>query len=342
MKHAFLVLIAGSLLGAVSPLIAQKGAPPPPVQDDPRQKQTIYGSDTLYTVTDDDDEGPMLPGIAGGKVFRDELHLPFLYHGGGDLDGGAGSGVRYSHHFSGRAHDGIHRSLFSEAVGQPSSSIDLSVLYEPNTSLELQNHGYTVSLGAVSLIAGGIAIGGNARYNRSSFDERDLEVADYELGPRFAFWPTDRVHIDLQLLYRHIDGYSDRELGLNLSDEEYVTLRHHLAYVASENRDFTYAHDVEARVGIHQNYHVNNFTMLNYFLFSTSPTFSLGPMAGFSLDYRLGSRTSVLTIPVAGRAEYFFNGGSGLVYAQIGYDVPTMPRQRNAQVQVQGSVAYRF
>ncbi len=124
MKHVLRLLIVASLLGGASPLIAQRTAPPPPVRDDPRQKQTIYGSDTLYSVTDDEDDNRLRPGIAGGKVFRDEISAPFLYHGGGELDGGFGSGIRYSHHFSGRAHDGIHRALFSEAVGQPSSSID--------------------------------------------------------------------------------------------------------------------------------------------------------------------------------------------------------------------------
>jgi hypothetical protein len=330
MKHVLLLLLSTLLLCGEAFAQRKGSSPATPVQT----------ADTESV--DEDDDAPPPPSSGPGFLFRDEVRAPFVYGSNGDVGGGAGGGIELHRYFSGRIHDETHRSLFSEAVALPSSSIDIGASYLPNPALLPRNRGYMIMLGGVTMVSKGTALGGNGRYSRSKLADTNLQINDFEFGPRVSFWPGERIYIDDQLLYRHIGGYGGGALRFRVSDEEYFTLRHHLAYVVNESRDLTYAHDVEMRIGIHQNYHVNNFTMLNYFLFSTSQSFSFGPVAGFSLDYTLGPRTSVLTIPILARAEVFFGMGHGVVMAQLGYDTPTMPGQTAGQVQLQGSLGYRF
>jgi hypothetical protein len=191
------------------------------------------------------------------------------------------------------------------------------------------------------MLVGDMGLGFWARVDRSELPNGGEPVDDYEVGPQISFWSGERLYVNDRILYRQINSYRDPDLGFTYSDEDFIEVRHHLTYIAGELWDFTYAHDVDIRVGIHQNYHTNNLTMHNHFLFSPSVLFSYGPMAGLSLDYTVGSRTSVLTIPIGFRMEYFFTSLS-LLQGNIAYELPTMKEQRAGQVRVQGSFSYRF
>jgi hypothetical protein len=156
-----------------------------------------------------------------------------------------------------------------------------------------------------------------------------------------AFWPGERLYLTDAVLYRKIGGYRNPDLAFNASPEDFVQIRHHLVYAVAEDWSVTYTHDVELLAGIHQNIHTNSFIMNNYFLFSPSPRFSYGPAAGFKLEYRLGSRTSVLTIPVRARGEYFLSSLL-MFYAEAGYNIPTMLGQNEGRLSLLTGLGYRF
>lgn len=275
-----------------------------------------------------------------GATISDEFRVPVTFQAMGGLGNGFNGGIEYNRYYSRRLHNVRHRTLFGEAVALPTSSVHVGLLYQSNPDLSVENTGYSVRLGAVMML-GDMGLGIWARVDRSDLPAGGEPVDDYEFGPQISFWPGDRIYINDRLLYRRIDSYRDPDIGRDYSTEDFVEIRHHLTYIPAEHWDFTYAHDVDIRVGIHQNYHTNNLTVHNYFLYSPTVLFSYGPLAGVSLDYTVGSRTSVLTIPIGLRAEYFFTSLS-LLQANVLYDMPTMKDQRAGQVRVQGSFSYRF
>jgi hypothetical protein len=184
-------------------------------------------------------------------------------------------------------------------------------------------------------------VGASGRYNKVELNNGGEQITDYEFGPLLAFWPGNRLYITDALLYRRIGGYRNPELSFNASPEDFVQIRHHLVYAVAEDFSFTYSHDIELLAGIHQNFHTNSFIMNNYFLFSPSQRFSYGPAAGFKLDYRLGSRTSVLTIPVRGRGEYFLSDLT-VLFAEAGYNIPTMLGQNEGRMSLLAGLGFRF
>lgn len=276
----------------------------------------------------------------GGDLFRNEVRAPLSLQALGDETTQYSAAIEYNRYFSGRIHDERRRTLFGEAVGNPSSSIHFALIHQPNSDINVMNSSYGARLGYVQLIDD-IGVGGSLRYNRILPVDSDTRVDDYEIGPELAFWPGDRLYITDALHYRKIGRYRNARLGFNASEEDFVQIRHHLVYAVAEDWSFTYTHDINLLVGIHQNFHTNNFTMDNYFMFSPSTHFSYGGTAGFKLEYRLGSRTSVLTIPVRGRVEYYLSN-LFLLYGEAGYNIPTMLGQREGRLNVAASLAYRF
>jgi len=275
-----------------------------------------------------------------GATISDEIRFPLGVQALGTEREGASGGVEYNKYYSRRLHDFRHQTLFGEAVALPTSSFHVAIRYQPDPDLGVRNTGYSGEIGAVKML-GDVALGGWARMVRADIDETREQVDDFEFGPQISLWPGNRLYMNDRILYRRIGAYTDRELGISYSTEDFLQIRHHLTYIVGEDWDFTYAHDLSMRVGIHQNYHTNNLTMHNYFLFSTTPLFSFGPVAGVSLDYIVGSRASVLTIPFGARIEYFFSSLS-LLQGDISYEAPTMPGSKPGQVRIDGSFSYRF
>ncbi len=275
-----------------------------------------------------------------GASISDEFRVPLVYQALGGLGNGLSGGVEYNKYYSRRLHNNRHRTLFGEAVALPTSSVHIGLLYQPNPDLKVGNTGYSARLGAVVLLDG-MGLGLWGRMDRSDLTGGGEPVDDYEFGPQLSFWPGERVYVNERILYRRMDRYRDPELGFSYSGEDFLELRHHLTYIVGQDWDFTYAHDIDIRVGLHQNYHTNNLTLNNYFLFSPRMLFSYGPVAGVSLDYTVGNRTSVLTIPLGWRAEYFLSSLS-LLNGMIVYEMPTMKDQRAGQIRLQGSFSYRF
>jgi hypothetical protein len=275
-----------------------------------------------------------------GATISDEIRIPLIFQAFGGEQKGISGGIEYNKYYSRRLHDIRHQTLFGEAVALPTSSIHVGFAYRSNPDLGVTNTGYMGSVGVVKML-GDFGLGAWGRLNRSELPDGGATVDDYEFGPQMAFWPNERVYVNERLVYRKIGAYRNADVTFDYSTEEFLQLRHHLTYIVGEDWDFTYAHDIEVRAGIHQNYHTNNFRMNNFFMFSQSSLFSLGPVAGFSLDYTVGNRTSVLTIPFGARVEFFFTSLS-LLHAEVSYDLPTMKGQRAGQVVVQGSYSYRF
>lgn len=275
-----------------------------------------------------------------GATISDEIRIPVAGQALGTEKTGVAAGVEYNKYYSRRLHNIQHQTLFGEAVALPTSSFHVALLYQPNPDLGVRNIGYTGQIGAVKMLDN-IAIGGWARMIRADIDETREPVDDFEFGPQLSLWPGERLYINEKVLYRKIGAYTDRRLGITYSTEDFIQIRHHLTYIVGEDWDFTYAHDLSLRVGIHENYHTNNLTMHNYFLFSDTPLFTFGPVAGVSLDYTVGNGTSVLTIPVGGRVEFFLTSLS-LIQGDIIYEAPTMPGSDPGQVRVGGSFSYRF
>jgi hypothetical protein len=275
----------------------------------------------------------------GGESFRNEIRVPLSLTNALDESSEYSAGLEFNRYFSARVHDEHRVTLFSEPVGNPTSSLQLEVNREPNPDITVRNTGYG---GRASFVyyTGSIGVGASGRYNRITLDNGD-RLDDYEMGPLLAFWPGERLYITDGVLYRTIGAYRNTDLGFNASAEDFVQIRHHLVYAIAENWNFTYTHDVELLAGIHQNIHTNSLIMNNYFMFSPSQRISYGPAAGFKLEYRLGSRTSVLTIPVRARVEYFLSDLLAL-YGEAGYNIPTMLGQREGRMSVLASAAYRF
>ncbi|MDB5035960.1 MAG: hypothetical protein JWQ98_3201 [Chlorobi bacterium] len=275
-------------------------------------------------------------------VFQNQITVPVIYRSSGISGDGFSGGVEYHRFASARAHDGHHRSLFSESAGSPSSSIDISVIYGPNTELGIQNTGYSVSAGGVVLLHPELAIGIAGSYTQSDQSgTNEPAINDYMVGPRASFWPGDRTYIDDQILFERTDSYTNDARTFAFSKEEFLRFQHHLSYIASEGWDFTYRHEIDVRVGIHQNFHTNSFTMRNYFIFSVGSEFAVGPQGGFSLDYTVGNRTSVLTIPIGARGEYSF-GAHSVLAAELGYDVATSTERPASELRLGGGFSYRF
>jgi hypothetical protein len=276
----------------------------------------------------------------GGESFRSEIRAPLSLQALAGQRTQYSAGVEYNRYFGARVHDERHPTLFGEAVNNPTSWLQLAATYEPIPDITAANTGYGARIAYVHY-NGSLGIGGSARYNRVKLANNGDRLDDYEFGPQLAFWPGDRLYITDAVLYRRIGGYRNPDLGFNASPEDFVQLRHHLVYTVSEDWRFTYTHDVDVLAGIHQNIHTNSFIMNNYFMFSPSQRISYGPAAGFKLDYRLGSRTSVLTIPVRARVEYFLSD-LFVVYGEGGYNIPTMLGQHEGKLSLLASAAYRF
>jgi hypothetical protein len=291
---------------------------------------------TLGQETTQPFEDPVIPAIS----YTDEIRFPLLLQAPDKFTSGLGGGVEYNRYPSSRIHDARHLSRFSEAVGRQSSSIHFSLFYGPNFDLGVTNKGYSVGAGAAKLF-GDIGLGVSGRYSRVEIEGSEREVDDFEIGPQIELWPSSRLYLHDRILFRRIDGYRDPDIPFAFSDEAFLQLRHHLTYIAGENWTFTYAHDVSLSIGTDQDFHTNNVSMDNYFLLSPSSRFSYGPVAGFRLKYIVGSRTSVLTLPVRARGEYFLEG-IGMLYGELGYDIPTMQGQQDGQVLFVGSFSYRF
>jgi len=276
----------------------------------------------------------------GGDSFRNEIRAPLSLDALGDESAQYSASVEYNRYFSSRVRDERRTTLFGEAVGNPSSSFHLALIYQPNSDINVRNTGYGARVGYMHLIDG-IGVGGSVRYNRILPVDSDTRVDDEEIGPDLAFWPGERLYIADGLHYRRIGAYHNARLNFNAAEEDFVQIRHHLVYAVAEDWSFTYSHDVNLLVGIHQNLHTNNFSMDNYFMFSPSSRLNYGGAAGFKLEYRLGTRTSVLTIPVRGRVEYFLSN-LFLLYGEAGYNIPTMLGQKEGRMNVAASLAYRF
>jgi hypothetical protein len=276
----------------------------------------------------------------GGDAFRNEIRAPLSLEALVEQRTQYSAGIEYNRYFGSRAHDERHRTLFGEPVGTPTSWLQLAFIHQPNTDISALNTG---NGGRITYVhyTGSIGVGGSARYNKIRLVDGGEQIDDYEFGPQLAFWAGDRLYITDALLYRSIDGYRNPDLGFNASPEDFFQLRHHLVYAVAEDWSFTYTHNVELLAGIHQNFHTNSFIMNNYFMFSPSTRFSYGPAAGFKLDYRLGSRTSVLVIPVRARAEYFLSNLL-VLYGEAGYNIPTMLGQSAGKLSFLASAAYRF
>jgi hypothetical protein len=276
----------------------------------------------------------------GGESFRNEVRTPLSVQLTADDRTETGAGIEYNRYFSARVHDARRPTLFGEAVGNPTSWLQLAALFQPSADITAANTGYGARVAYV-YYTGEFGVGGSARYNRAKIADNGERLDDYEFGPQLAFWPDDRLYITDAVLYRKIGGYRNPTLGFNAAPEDFVQVRHHLVYAVAEDWSFTYTHDVELLAGIHQNIHTNSLIMNNYFMFSPTQRFSYGPAAGFKLDYRLGSRTSVLTIPIRARAEYFLSDLFA-VYGEAGYNIPTMLGQKEGKANMLAGAAYRF
>jgi hypothetical protein len=276
----------------------------------------------------------------GGESFQNEVRATLSAQSLLEQRAELGASIEYNRYFSARVHDAHRPTLFGEAVGNPTSSLQLAFTYQPVADITVANRSYGARVAYVAY-TGSIGIGGSGRYNKITLDDGGEEIDDYELGPLLAFWPSDRLYITDGVFYRKIGGYRNPSLEFNASPEDFVQIRHHLVYAVAEDWSFTYSHDVELLAGIHQNFHTNSFIMNNYFLFSPSQRLSYGPAAGFRLEYRLGSRTSVLTIPVHARVESFLSDLL-LLYAEAGYTIPTMLGQNEGKMSAMAGVGYRF
>lgn len=276
----------------------------------------------------------------GGDLFRNEVRTPLSIYALGDEHTQYSAAIEYNRYFSSRVRDERRATLFGEAIGNPTSSFHVALIYQPNNDINVMNTGYGARLGYMHLIDG-IGVGASVRYNRIKPVDSDTRVDDEEIGPELAFWPGDRLYITDAVHYRRIGAYHNARLNFNAAEEDFVQIRHHLVYAVAEDFSFTYSHDINLLVGIHQNFHTNNFGMDNYFMFSPSPRLNYGGAAGFKLEYHLGTRTSVLTIPVRGRVEYFLSN-LFLLYGEAGYNIPTMLGQREGRMSAAASMAYRF
>lgn len=282
----------------------------------------------------------VLSAQGAGESFRNEIRVPLALQALTEQRTQYNAGIEYNRYFGARVHDQRHPTLFGEAVNNPTSWLQLAVTYEPIPDITATNTGYGARLAYV-YYTGSFGVGGSARYNRVKIAATGERPDDYEFGPQLAFWPGDRLYITDAILYRQIGGYRNPDIGFNASPEDFLQLRHHLVYSVSEDWRFTYTHDVDILAGIHQNIHTNSIIMNNYFMFSPSQRISYGPAAGFKLAYRLGSRTSVLTIPVRARAEYFLSD-LFVLYGEAGYNIPTMLGQNEGKLSLLASAAYRF
>ncbi|MEO5931540.1 MAG: hypothetical protein ABIR47_16520 [Candidatus Kapaibacterium sp.] len=302
------------------------------------QKTKVDKVDTVRTAA----PPPAAPLEQPDLVFQNQITVPVIYRSSGISGDGFGGGVEYHRFASARSHDEHHRSLFSESAGSPSSSIDISAIYGPNTGLGIQNTGYAITAGGVFLLHSGMALGIAGSYTQSDQSgTNEPAITDYAIGPRVSFWPGDRTYIDDQILFERTDSYTNDARTFAFSKEEFFHLQHRLSYIASEKWDFTYRHEIDVRIGIHQNFHTNNFTMRNYFIFSAGTEFVVGPQGGFSLDYTVGNRTSVLTIPIGARGEYSI-GAHSVLTAELGYDLATSTERPASELRFGGGFSYRF
>jgi hypothetical protein len=273
--------------------------------------------------------------------FSSEIRVPASYHVSGEEFAPFTGGIEYFNYHGTKLHDRRHPNLFSEEVIGPFSFFHLAATYQRNTELSVANSGYSGLMEGVRIVGGKIALGGMVRYIYSRLEEQQAHASDLELGPVIAWWPAEDIYLTEKFGYRIISTFADSSPDVRLTRGTYLQWRHHVAYVPSEDQSFTYAQDLNLRIGTSSQAHINNLNERNYFIFSFSPAFSLIPTIGVNLDYYTGVSTSVLTIPLGVSIEYFASG-SMVLRGGFEYDIPTMLGQPANRLSLMALIGYRL
>jgi hypothetical protein len=194
-------------------------------------------------------------------------------------------------------------------------------------------------------------VGGFARYSTSDL-KLEQPTSDYEFGPQLSYWSTRRTFVNEKVTFRSISGELNPLNPLNnplidpnpdqllFERDQYLQLQHHVSYLIGEDWGFTYAHDLRLLLGILGTPHANNLSFYNYFMFSPSALYTLGPVVGVNLDYYVGRATSTLSIPLGARVELFAGAIAGEIEGS--YTINTIEGQPTPGWLVRGVVGYRF
>lgn len=281
------------------------------------------------------------PGPTSSFPFTSEIRIPLTYHVSGEEQAPFTGGLEYFNYHGTKLHDREHPNLMSEEVIGPISSFHIAAIYQRNAELALSNSGYSGMMEGIRIIGSNIAVGAMVRYIYSTLANQQTHASDLELGPQLAWWPGEYLYVNEKLDYRLVSTFADSTPDVHLKRGTYVQWRHHLTYAPSEDQSFTYAQDLNLRIGTFSDAHINSLSERNYFIFSFSPDFSLVPTIGVNLDYYSGVSTSVLTIPMGMGIEYFLDGAV-MMRGGVEYDLPTMLGQPANRLSLFATIGYRL
>jgi hypothetical protein len=274
-------------------------------------------------------------------VFTWEIQAPVQFHVSGNDRTPTSVALEISRYHGSKYHSRRRPNLASEETIGPMSFFRIGSAYQPTPDYPQENIGFSAWIDGARIISGGVALGGTVRYSQSEIQDQDVSVTDLEITPLIAMWPSEMLYISERIGYRIINTYVGKVGDSIMARGNSVQLRHHLAYIPSEDFGFTYAQDLTLRIGTLSEAHINNINERNYFIFSPWTDFSFAAIIGVNLDYYTETSASVLTIPIGTRIEYFL--GTGMVLrGGFEYDMPTMSGQPANRLTLFGAVGYRL
>jgi hypothetical protein len=239
-------------------------------------------------------------------TFTWEIQVPGQYHASGNERSPASLAVELTRYHGTKYHSRQRPNLASEEIIGPISFFRLGGAYQPTPDYPQENSGFSAWFDAARIVGGPAAPGVFVRYSQSEIRNQDISVTDLEVAPQLAIWPSPTLYINEKVGYRFINTFQGKPGDSVLARGDAFQVRHHLAYIPSEDYTFTYTQDLTLRIGTLAAPHINNINERNHFIFSPWRDFSFAAIIGVNLDYYTGTSVSVLTIPLGTRVEYFF------------------------------------